>query len=183
MIYQTARRAAIESALEDEGLQRAGSRRASSSPTRLAPARTRWPSGSAASEAALEPRDEAAAPGLHGNGVAGVTLGGQALDPGRLGQHHDHRRPHVRGAGREPGREHRDRRQGEGHRSAAAATRSRPTPVLDTIAAGETKPVEIPLPRRPPTGQNVPIAVEIEAVPGEEKIDNNEAEFSAIFTR
>ena len=28
---------------------------------------------------------------------------------------------------------------------------------LDTIAAGETKPVEIPLAEQPPTGQNVPI--------------------------
>ena len=55
--------------------------------------------------------------------------------------------------------------------------------VLDTIAAGETKPVEIPLADQPPTGQNVPITVEIEPVPGEKKTDNNGGTFSAIFTR
>ena len=55
--------------------------------------------------------------------------------------------------------------------------------VLDEIAAGETKSVQIPLTDQPPTGQNVPITIEIEAVPGEEKTDNNQGEFSAIFTR
>ena len=55
--------------------------------------------------------------------------------------------------------------------------------VLDTIAAGETKPVEIPLADQPPTGQNVPITVEVEAVPGEKKTDNNKGTFAAIFTR
>ncbi len=53
---------------------------------------------------------------------------------------------------------------------------------LDTIAAGETKEVEIPLADAPPTGQNVPIVVEIEGVPGEKKLDNNRGTFSAIFT-
>ena len=37
---------------------------------------------------------------------------------------------------------------------------------IDTIAAGETKAVSIPLDERPPTGQNVPIRVEVEPVPG-----------------
>ncbi len=38
--------------------------------------------------------------------------------------------------------------------------------------------MEIPLTRPPPTGQNVPITIEIEPVPGEEKTDNNHGEFS-----
>ncbi len=54
---------------------------------------------------------------------------------------------------------------------------------LDTIAAGETKPVEIPITDPPPTGQNVPITVSVAKVPGEEKLDNNKASYSAIFTR
>ena len=41
----------------------------------------------------------------------------------------------------------------------------------------------IPLTKQPPTGQNVPIAVRVKAVPGEEVTDNNEAEFTVIFTR
>jgi hypothetical protein len=54
---------------------------------------------------------------------------------------------------------------------------------LDTIAAGETKTVTIALEEQPPTGQNVPIEVEVEPVPGEEVTDNNVGTFSAIFTR
>jgi hypothetical protein len=43
--------------------------------------------------------------------------------------------------------------------------------------------VTIPLTKQPPTGQNVPITVNVKAVPGEEVTDNNEAEFTVIFTR
>jgi hypothetical protein len=54
---------------------------------------------------------------------------------------------------------------------------------LDTIAAGETKTVKVALDEQPPTGQNVPITVELAAVPGEEKTDNNKQTYSAVFTR
>ena len=55
--------------------------------------------------------------------------------------------------------------------------------VIDTIAAGEAQTVTIPLDGTPPTGQAVPITVEVELVPGEdESVGNNKAEFSAIFT-
>ena len=54
---------------------------------------------------------------------------------------------------------------------------------LPEIAAGETATVEVPFDAEPPTGQNVPITVEIAAVPGEEMTDNNVGEFEVIFTR
>ena len=54
---------------------------------------------------------------------------------------------------------------------------------LDSIAAGETKTVTVPLGEQPPTGQNVPVEVVVDAVPGEEKTDNNEQTYSVIFTR
>jgi hypothetical protein len=54
---------------------------------------------------------------------------------------------------------------------------------IPEIAAGEAKPVTIPLSEQPPTGQNVPITVSIKPVPGEEVTDNNEGEFTVIFTR
>jgi hypothetical protein len=54
---------------------------------------------------------------------------------------------------------------------------------IEEIAAGEAKPVTIPLTGGPPTGQNVPITVRVEPVPGEEVTDNNEGEFIVIFTR
>ena len=55
--------------------------------------------------------------------------------------------------------------------------------VLPEIAAGETATVEIPFDEEPSTGQNVPVTVEVAAVPGEEMTDNNVGEFSVIFTR
>jgi hypothetical protein len=43
--------------------------------------------------------------------------------------------------------------------------------------------VTIPLSEQPPTGQNVPIKVRVKPVPGEKVTDNNEADFTVIFTR
>jgi hypothetical protein len=54
---------------------------------------------------------------------------------------------------------------------------------IDEIAAGEAKVVTIPLGQQPPTGQQVPITVRVEPVVGEEVTDNNEGEFTVIFTR
>lgn len=54
---------------------------------------------------------------------------------------------------------------------------------LDAINPGETKIVNVPLTESPPTGSPVDIKVRIEPVPGEKKTDNNEATFTAIFSR
>jgi hypothetical protein len=54
---------------------------------------------------------------------------------------------------------------------------------IPEIAAGELKTASIPLTSQPPTGQNIPITVNVKAVPGEEVTDNNKADFTAIFTR
>jgi hypothetical protein len=126
--------------------------------------------------------DEDAAPGTHGNGLGAVTLGGQTLVPGgsasitlggdlafdvQIANQGENTETDVRvtvtvGSGS-------DAIELEG--------------VLDTIAAGETKSVTIPLEEEPPTGQSVPIAVEIETVPGEDPaVGNNSGEFTAIFT-
>jgi hypothetical protein len=123
-----------------------------------------------------------AAPGLHGNGLAGATLGGQALQPGGSASIRltDDLELEAQVAN-----------QGENTETDVKVNVTigkggdaiKLEKVLDEIAAGETKTVTIPIAERPPTGQNVPIAVEIEAVPGEEKTDNNTGEYSAIFTR
>ncbi len=125
--------------------------------------------------------DKAAAPGLHGNGIAGVTLGGQALTPEAA--------PSIRATD--------DLKlvvqianQGENTETDVKVNATigkggeaiKLTKVLDSIAAGETKPVELPVAARPPTGQNVPVTVEVDAVPGEKKVENNKGTFSAIFT-
>ena len=125
--------------------------------------------------------DADAAPGLHGNGLAGVSLGGQALTPGASAS--------VPISG-DLLFEVQVANQGENTETDVQVNVTvgeggeaiRLEKVLDEIAAGETKAVEVPLADQPPTGQNVPITVEIEPVPGEENTDNNSEEFVAIFT-
>ena len=123
-----------------------------------------------------------AAPGLHGNGIAGVTLGGTALAPGGSAS--------VQLAG-DLSFQIQVQNQGENTETDVvvrvtvgdggdADTQEETIP---TIAAGELKTVTIPLSRQPPTGQNVPIKVEVKPVPGEQKTDNNTQTSSVIFTR
>ena len=125
-----------------------------------------------------------AAPGLHGSSLIGVTAkpGGQALTEAgatqitvvqklsfdvtvQNGGEHDERDVGVSlsitGAGRPIVREQ----------------------TIPLIAAGTQKVVSIPLAATPPTGRPVTIRVNIKAVPGEEKLDNNRASYPAIFTR
>jgi hypothetical protein len=54
---------------------------------------------------------------------------------------------------------------------------------IPIIAAGTQKVVTIPLAATPPLGRPVTIRVNIKAVPGEKKTDNNRASYPAIFTR
>jgi hypothetical protein len=126
--------------------------------------------------------DEEAAPGLHGNGLVSVALGGQALAPGA---------PASVALSEDLIFEVQVANQGENTETdvnVAVTIGEGGDAVtidgtLDEIAAGETKSVEIPVTDQPPTGQNVPVTVEIEAVPGEEKTDNNVGEYSVIFTQ
>jgi CARDB protein len=124
----------------------------------------------------------AAAPGLHGNGIAGVSLGGTALAPGGSAS--------VQLTG-DLSFQIQVQNQGENTETDVvvrvtvgdggdADTQEETIP---TIAAGELKTVTIPISKQPPTGQNVPIKVEVKPVPGEQKTDNNTQESSVIFTR
>jgi hypothetical protein len=126
--------------------------------------------------------DEAATPGLHGNGIAAVALGGTTL---------------TAGAGAtvqltsDLAFEIQVQNQGENTETDVNVGVSvgegddaiELEEAIDTIAVGEIQTVTIPLSEQPPTGQNVPIAVEVEPVAGEEMTDNNIQEFSVIFTR
>ena len=123
-----------------------------------------------------------ATPGLHGNGLGTVSLGGIALTPGgsttvqltndiafdiQVVNQGDSTETDV-GVTVTVG-------------SGGDATKLEET--IPEIAAGEQKTVSIPLTSQPPTGQNVPINVKVKPVPGEEVTDNNEADFTVIFTR
>jgi hypothetical protein len=123
-----------------------------------------------------------ATPGLHGNGLVSVSLGGVTLTPGG---------PATVPLSEDLAFEIQVMNQGE---STETDVRVQVTvgqgndaieleDTIGEIAAGEQKPVTIPLTKNPPTGQNVPITVRVEPVPGEEVTDNNEAEYTVIFTR
>ena len=126
--------------------------------------------------------DQTAAPGLHGNGLGTVTLGGVALVPG--------------GSATVPltgdlAFEVQVANQGENTETDVTVTATVGEgsdaidldEQLDTIAAGETKTVSIPVNQQPPTGENVPVTVEVKPVPGEDMTDNNSGDFTVIFTR
>jgi hypothetical protein len=123
-----------------------------------------------------------ATPGLHGDGLGTVSLGGQALSPG--------------GAAsitltKDLAFQVQVVNQGEDTETdiqvkvtvGMGGSAIDLDGTLDSIAAGETKTVTIALDQQPPTGQNVPITVEVVPVPGEKKTDNNKQTYSAIFTK
>jgi hypothetical protein len=126
--------------------------------------------------------DKSASPGLHGTGIASATLGGQALTPGAAANI---------SATEDLSMTVQVANQGENTETDVKVSVTigrggdaiKADKTLDTIAAGETKAVEIPITDAPPTGQNIPINVEIAKVAGEKKLDNNKASYSAIFTR
>jgi Domain of unknown function DUF11 len=126
--------------------------------------------------------DGDAAPGTHGNGIGTVTLGGQTLVSGT---------PASVTLSSDLSFDVQVLNQGENTETdvtvnvtvGSGSDAVKLKDVLDEIAAGETQTVSIPLKKQPPTGQTVPIQVEIETVPGEDPaVGNNEAEFSVIFT-
>jgi hypothetical protein len=125
----------------------------------------------------------ATAPGLHGNGMGTVTVkpGGQTLEAG--GAVEIAASPNL-------SFDVQVMNQGENDEvdvpvKVTISGAGDPIEVqarLDTIAAGQSKTVSIPLAAAPPTGRPVTIDVEIGAVPGEENTDNNSESFSAVFT-
>jgi CARDB protein len=126
--------------------------------------------------------DEAASPGLHGNGIGTVSLGGQALTDGgtatvTLADELTVEAQVVNQGENTETDVNVNVTIGEGDDAIEASE------ALDSIAAGETKSVTVTIGEQPPTGQSVPVVVEIERVPGEEMTDNNRLSASAIFTR
>ena len=132
--------------------------------------------------AGIRGSDGTTTPGLHGNGLGTVSLAGVTLTPGGSAtvQLTSDAAFDVQVVN-----------QGDSTETDVTVTVSLgqggdATELEDTIteiAAGELKTATIPLSGQPPTGQNVPITVRVQPVRGEEVTDNNEAEFTVIFTR
>ncbi len=125
--------------------------------------------------------DESAAPGLHGNGIGTVTLGGVALVPGASA---------TVPLSDDLSFEVQVLNQGENNETdvnvkvtvGEGNDATELEEAIPEIAIGEQQTVTIPLAEQPPTGENVPVTVEVEPVAGEDKTDNNSGEFTVIFT-
>ena len=124
-----------------------------------------------------------ATPGLHGTGLAAVTVqpSGTALStagttdiPAKNGLSFD---VQVQNQGQN------DEKNVTVQLSISGA--GKPISVdqqINTIAQGQTATASVPLPSLPPTGRPVTITVTVKPVPGEKKLDNNTQKYQAIFT-
>jgi hypothetical protein len=123
-----------------------------------------------------------ATPGLHGDGLGTVSLGGVALTPGAST---------TVQLSKDIAFDIQVVNQGDSTETDVGVTVTvgsggdaiKLEETIPEIAAGELKTASIPLTSQPPTGQNVPITVNVKPVPGEQVTDNNKAEFTVIFTR
>ncbi len=121
-----------------------------------------------------------ATPGLHGTALGTVNAGGQTLAPGT---------PIELTAAEDLTFEIQVQNGGEAAERdvvVRVAVSGGPKPIeqeetIREIAAGATQTVSIPLPEAPPKGKQVRVRVTVEAVPGEEKTDNNEQTFQVTF--
>jgi len=134
-------------------------------------------SADAADGAGREP-----APGLHGTGIDSVQVGEATLTPGQANRI-------AYGADTEFTVNFTN--QGENDErdiDVVLKIVGGPDPIRVTrnvaaVAAGETAAVALSLDTPPPFGTAVDITVEVKAVPGEEKKDNNKAEYQALFSQ
>ena len=124
-----------------------------------------------------------ATPGLHGNGLGTVSLGGVALTPGGST---------TVQLTKDIAFDVQVVNQGESTETDVGVTVTvgsggdaiKLEETIPEIAAGEQKTVDASRSTsQPPTGQNVPITVNVKPVPGEQVTDNNKADFTVIFTR
>ena len=122
------------------------------------------------------------APGLHGHGLIGVSVGNVTLQPGQA-----NRIPaasnlsfsvKVANQGDNPETEVRVRVRIRGAGDPISVQKV----IEQTMAKTETT-VTIPLGEAPPIGQPVTVTVEVLPVPGEENTTNNNASYPALFVR
>jgi len=125
--------------------------------------------------------DEAIAPGLHGTGLTSVSVGDTTLTEGGANR--------IASSG-PPTFDVQFANQGESDEqdvrvdvavSGGGGRAITGSDTVETIARGATATASVELPRVPPTGTALTIRVRVRPVPGEEKTDNNEQEYSALF--
>jgi hypothetical protein len=122
------------------------------------------------------------APGLHGTGIDSVQVGDQTLDPDA---------PNRIAYGPDTEFTVNFTNQGENDevdidvvlRIEGGDKPIRVTKNVESVAAGAAASATLSLDSPPPFDAPVDITVEVKAVPGEEKKDNNKAEYSALFSQ
>lgn len=126
---------------------------------------------------------EPTGPGLHGSGLNGTAFGDTDLQPGTSNRltYTQGQRFLVSFTNQGENDEFNikvtvkiSRASGEGNTLTLSKT-------VPRAAQGETIQVELPLNKEPPIGTALNIAVNVAAVPGEEKTDNNKATYPALF--
>jgi hypothetical protein len=122
------------------------------------------------------------APGLHGTGIDSVQVGDQTLDPDA---------PNRITYGADTEFTVNFTNQGENDevdidvvlRIEGGQEPIRVTRNVESLAAGESTAATLSLDSPPPFDTATTISVEVKAVPGEEKKDNNKAEYDALFAQ
>jgi hypothetical protein len=121
------------------------------------------------------------APGLHGTGLEGVSIGDTTLQPDA---------PNRVTAGANTPIVVKFTNQGENDEFDVKVSLSveggdkpiKASRTVDTVARGQTAEASLTLGKAPPTGAAVTVKVTVAKVPGEEKTDNNTAEYDVLFT-
>lgn len=127
--------------------------------------------------------DEPTGPGLHGSGLDGTSYGSVNLQPGNPNRMtYTAGQPFTVSFTNQGENDEFNikvslkiaRTSGEGSTITLQKT-------VPRIAQGEKVTVELPLNKEPPIGAALNISVNVAAVPGEEKTDNNKSSYPAIF--
>jgi hypothetical protein len=123
------------------------------------------------------------APGLHGHGLVSAAVGDRALTAGGAANRitassNVSFRAVIANQGENIERDVRVRVRIRGAGKTITAQKT-----VDETRPGTNTEVSIPLGQAPPIGEPVEITVEVRAVGGEQKTDNNSQTFTALFTR
>jgi hypothetical protein len=126
---------------------------------------------------------EPTGPGLHGSGLDSVNYGDVTLQPGVT-----NRLTYEPGTGFVVNFTNQGENDEFDVRVTARITREGGDPIttsetIPRVAAGESATAELALDEQPPLDTAVTVRVNVARVPGEEKVDNNSAEYPALFAR
>ena len=124
---------------------------------------------------------EPPAPGLHGTGIESVAIGDTTLQPDA---------PNRITAGADTPILVKFTNQGENDEFDVKVTVTveggdkpiKASRTVDTVARGQTAEASLTLGKAPPAGAAVTVKVNVAKVPGEQKTDNNNAEYDVLFT-